>query len=459
VQLIKARDPTAVAHVEEITPQLNGNPSSKLLYAAIYNTVNHQAAFDFWRYTGTGVSSRFAESVVKDFQTLVAHPAAVEPQKNSSDRISYEEDVYSQTIRQRICQLLQRASLRPDISNRVTPTDIYLYPTGMSAIYHCCHMLNSWRHTESVVFGFLYELTPRVLEIYSRSSRFFGLGTEEELSQLEEHLKLEYAAGRSIQSLWCECPSNPLLHSVNFIRLRQLADTYGFVIIVDETIGTFANIDMLPIADILVTSLSKSFSGNADVMGGSIVLNPVSAFYDNFNCIMSTTYVPHLHVLDAAVLELNSRLFLPRAAMMNKTAKHLVGLLSSLAALPGSILTKVYHPSILASRVNYDPNLRKSTSEFDPSHGALFTLEFESENAASVFFDNLEIHKGPSLGACVTLAQPYVQTVFAREKEWAASYGLHETIIRISVGLEDPVSLAREFRKAFNIANRTKSHH
>jgi cystathionine gamma-synthase len=459
VQLIKSQNPTAVAHIEEVVLRLNESSSSRLLYAAIYDTVNLQAALDFWRFTGTGISSRFAESCVKELHTLVTVPAALEPQKNPNDRMLDEEDVHSQTIRQRICGLLQRASLRPDISNRVTPADVYLYPTGMSAIYHCIRMLNSWRLAESVVFGFLYELTPKLLEIYSQSFRFFGLGTEEELSQLEKHLEFEYASGRSIQSIWCECPSNPLLHSVNFIRLRQLANIYGFIIIIDETIGTFANVDLLPVADILVTSLSKSFSGNADVMGGSIVLNPASAFYENLKHIMSTTHVQELFVLDAAVLELNSRLFLPRAAMMNRTAYHLVDLLSSFAALPDSIITKIYHPSKLTSRGNYDPHLRKSTSEFIPSHGALFTIEFESENAASIFFDNLEIHKGPSLGASATLAQPYVQTVFAREKEWAASYGLDETIIRISVGLEDPVSLARAFRRAFSIANWTKSGH
>lgn len=58
-------------------------------------------------------------------------------------------------------------------------------------------------------------------------------------------------------------------------------------------------------------------------------------------------------------------------------------------------------------------------------------------STATAFFDALNIHKGPSLGAQYTLAQPYVQTVFQKEKAWAATYGLKETIVRISVGLED----------------------
>lgn len=52
------------------------------------------------------------------------------------------------------------------------------------------------------------------------------------------------------------------------MKLRQLADEYGFVIVVDETIGSFANIEVLPLADIVVSSLSKVFSGETNVLGG-----------------------------------------------------------------------------------------------------------------------------------------------------------------------------------------------
>lgn len=100
--------------------------------------------------------------------------------------------------------------------------------------------------------------------------------------------------------------------------------------------------------------------------------------------------------------------------------------------------------------------MRHDSPEFTPGYGGLFTLEFEEEKAASTFFNTLEVHKGPSLGITVTLAQPYVQTVFANDKVWAASYGLSETIVRISVGLEDQKSLARAFKKALKFADCTK---
>ena len=100
--------------------------------------------------------------------------------------------------------------------------------------------------------------------------------------------------------------------------------------------------------------------------------------------------------------------------------------------------------------------MRAPTAEFVPGYGGLFTLEFESVITAATFFDAVNIHKGPSLGAAVSIAQPYVQTVFTREKPWAASYGLKESIVRISVGMENHEDLGKEFLRALRLADRFK---
>jgi cystathionine gamma-synthase len=50
--------------------------------------------------------------------------------------------------------------------------------------------------------------------------------------------------------------------------LRELADKYDFLIVIDETIGNFANIAVLEVSDIVVSSLTKVFSGDSNVMGG-----------------------------------------------------------------------------------------------------------------------------------------------------------------------------------------------
>lgn len=98
--------------------------------------------------------------------------------------------------------------------------------------------------------------------------------------------------------------------------------------------------------------------------------------------------------------------------------------------------------------------MRPSTQDFVSGHGGLFTLEFKSVKVAAAFFDASSVHKGPSFGANITLLQPYVQTVFFNQKAWAMEYGLSESIIRVSVGLEEEGELLACFNTAMREADR-----
>ena len=68
--------------------------------------------------------------------------------------------------------------------------------------------------------------------------------------------------------MFTEFPGNPLLKSPDLRRIRELADKYHFVVVIDETVGNFLNVNVLPYADIVVSSLTKVFSGDSNVMGG-----------------------------------------------------------------------------------------------------------------------------------------------------------------------------------------------
>lgn len=75
-------------------------------------------------------------------------------------------------------------------------------------------------------------------------------------------------SGQRIQALFCEMPSNIRLTCPNIDRIRSLADKYDFIVACDETAGNFVNIDILPQVDILMSSLTKMFSGASNVTGG-----------------------------------------------------------------------------------------------------------------------------------------------------------------------------------------------
>jgi cystathionine beta-lyase/cystathionine gamma-synthase len=122
---------------------------------------------------------------------------------------------------------------------------------------------------------FPYIDTLKITEKFGPGSQFYGFGSAEELDDLEKRLE----GGERFLALFTEFPGNPLLRSPDLERIRHLADKYDFCVVVDETIGNFINVNVLPYADVVVSSLTKVFSGDSNVMGGGQVF-PLSLLHD-----------------------------------------------------------------------------------------------------------------------------------------------------------------------------------
>ena len=154
---------------------------------------------------------------------------------------------------------------------------------------------------------------------------FLGHGDAGDIAALEDLL----AGGERIGGLFCELPSNPLLRTPDLARLRELGDLHNFPIIVDDSIAGFANIDVLRKggADILVSSLTKQFSGSNNVMGGSLVLNSNSPLHGMLHARLQRDFEPLLYKSDAAVLLSGSSDFEARAKTSNANAMMLVDML------------------------------------------------------------------------------------------------------------------------------------
>jgi cystathionine gamma-synthase len=159
--------------------------------------------------------------------------------------------------------------------------------------------------------------TLKILQKWGPGCYFYGFASDEDLESLETLLK----SGEKILSLFCEFPSNPLLVTPNLQRIRQLADEYEFHVVVDETIGNFINVVVLDCADIVVSSLTKIFSGDANVMGGSLTLNPHRKYYSKLKVTLSVMYEDVCWVQDAVFLERNSRDFIARIHRINANAE------------------------------------------------------------------------------------------------------------------------------------------
>ncbi|KAN0061412.1 Cystathionine gamma-synthase [Thecaphora frezii] len=431
----------------------------------------------------------------------VATAVDVDDEKLASDLTTYVEERYGrnlpkgsaaqakQALRRRIAGTLLSDRGEPEgaeaapsnatgetsrTGTGVTEEHVYLYPTGMASIFHA-HQLAMHAQTlddpdaavgKSVCFGFPYTDTLKILQKWGPGCHFYGNGLDTDLDELEKLLEAQRdgTAGEApMLALFCEFPSNPLLRSPDLVRIRSLADRYGFVVVVDETIGNFVNVEVLPYADVLVSSLTKVFSGDANVMGGSLVLNPHSKHFARLQRALQQRYEDLFFDEDALFLERNSRDFVKRIVQIDENTRALTEMLWRLKE-QGAAIKMIYYPRFVA-RHNYEKCRRKRAflpgaemgsgdEERGGGYGGLFSITFHRIEASRAFYDSLRCAKGPSLGTNYTLASPYTILAHYTELDWAQRYGVESGLVRISVGLEDKDELLDMFRSSIEQAEK-----
>ena len=302
-------------------------------------------------------------------------------------------------------------------------------------------MLEARGPMKSISFGFPYVDTLKILEKFGPGCVFYGNGESEDLDDLESRLE----SGERFLALFCEFPGNPMLKCPDLQRIRKLADKYDFGVVVDETIGNFINVHVLPYADVVVSSLTKIFSGECNVMGGSTILNPRGRYYQSLKKVAEVEYEDNCWAEDAIFLERNSRHFVSRIERINENADLICDILRA-----HPLVQDVYYPKYNPSRQFYD-----ACRTPNGGYGGLLSFTFKKMEQAIAFYDRLETAKGPSLGTNFTLVSPYVILAHFLELDWAAQFGVPGDLIRISVGLEDAEDLTSRFAIALKAAEET----
>ena len=312
--------------------------------------------------------------------------------------------------------------------------DVYLFPSGMAAVARAVAVAQHLAPgRKSGQLGFPYVDVFKVQAVDGPGAHLFTQGCEADLEALAKLL-----TDSQLSAVVNETPGNPLLQSTDLPRLAELLRGHGTPLIIDDTTGTFANVDALPHADMVVTSLTKAFSGTGDVMAGSLLLNARGAHYAELKAWLEEVHEDLLWAEDAAVLERNSRDFPERMTQINETAEALCDFLHAHPAVE-----KLLYPKYI-DQAQYD-----LTKKPGGGYGGLFSMVLKDGAVnAPRFFDALRVSKGPSLGNNFTLACPYVLLAHYGELEWVRSCGVSPNLVRVSVGLEAADDLIARFDAA-----------
>ncbi|GKT42070.1 cystathionine gamma-synthase [Colletotrichum spaethianum] len=430
------------------------------LYLVTYPMPKTPGVIGAWQNPGIGVSIRLAEKLLQDIETL--KEVNVEMGSPPPPTKYLPEGEAHGKLRERITGLLHRAAVDHE-KVKAESKDVFLYSTGMAAIFAAHKTVLEYRPGAVAILGVAFHSTVHYIQESSpHGYKHFGPVDAKGLDGFESWLDEEAAMGRDVSYVITEFPSNPLLASIDIGRLKKLlqAEKHKFILVLDDTLGSFANIDVLSESDILVSSLTKSFSGYANVLGGSVVLNPLSPHYSVLSSLWFKTFHNELFVGDAEVLLSNSEDYLQRTAVLNQNAAAMANHLHAHAKNPSSPILRVLYPPLLPDYETYKARLRKPTSDLpEPGAGCLLSIDFDSIAAARAFYDQLAFYPGPHLGAHRTLSFAYNMLAFGRDPDEAAyhrSYGILEETVRISAGLEDAQDLLDTLDDALAVAQETK---
>jgi cystathionine gamma-synthase len=319
-----------------------------------------------------------------------------------------------------------RAALAPLLAG-VKPADILVAASGMNAVDAGIAAVDAVQRprgrTAWIQLGWLYVDSTRLFE-KARDARHHFVADVRDLAAVERLL----AAG-NVAGVFTEVPNNPQLETADIPALRALCDKHSAKLLLDPSSVGLASVDVLPFADIVVSSLTKYAGSEGDVMAGLLAVHPARA--DAAELLdLSRRRLEPLHALDLAVLASQVGRMADVTARLSATAAELARRLAA-------------HPAVARVRTADQGTTSAAYRRLArPGAGAGSLITVELRGDMRRVYDRLAVAKGPSFGLRFTLAAPFLWLAHFEEvtteegRAHIRAAGLDPDLLRISVGLE-----------------------
>ncbi|WP_345829735.1 cystathionine gamma-synthase [Erwinia sp. HDF1-3R] len=309
--------------------------------------------------------------------------------------------------------------------------------TGMSAIFLVC-----------TVFLKPGDLLIAPHDCYGGSYRLFdslskrGAWRVKFVDQNDE-VALEAALAEKPKLVLIESPSNPLLRVVDIAAIAKAAREAGAVSVVDNTFLSPALQNPLALgADLVLHSCTKYLNGHSDVVAGVVIAKDPAlvtelAWWANNIGVTGAAF-------DSYLLLRGLRTLAPRMAAAQRNAQAIIDYLKQ-----QPLVKKLYHPS-LPENAGHQIAVKQQKG-----FGAMLSFELDGdENTLRTFLKALELFTlAESLGGVESLiSHTATMTHAGMSAEARAAAGISETLLRVSVGIEDHEDLIADLDNAFQIA-------
>lgn len=318
--------------------------------------------------------------------------------------------------------------------------DVLICASGMNAFYAGFRAVEEAQaargRTQWLQIGWLYLDSGCILQKFLGPER--SLDCCYDATDTEALIQRVEACGDSLACVVIECPTNPLVQVADLKRVYAAVRRAGGMLMVDPSIASVYNVNVLPHADILVTSLTKYAAHEGDVMIGALALNPDSPHYGDLVLRTSSFYQPP-YARDLGRLAVQMEKAPKVVAQMNANARELAAFLRT-------------HPGIKKVCFGGDAQHFPAVAQSADSGGSVITVELVGEMER--FYDALELMKGPSFGTDFTLVCPFMYLAHYdlvtgdAGRKFLRSVEIDPELIRISVGTEPIDAITQVFARA-----------
>jgi len=314
-------------------------------------------------------------------------------------------------------------------------TDADLFPAncGMNAMHAAFRAVSAVQaprgRTVWLQLGWLYLDTIAILQKFTeRPSDYVYV---RDVTDLDSLRRIFAAHGDRIAGVIAEVPTNPLIQTPDLPAIAGLCRRHGARLIVDPSMSSVFALNVLPHADIVVSSLTKYSASEGDLTAGLAAVNPASPEASALRTGLAGIIEP-LYARDAARLAWQVGQTQEVLARINASTPKVVAFLEKHPAVK-----EVFWALQPAGRDNYLKLARTPDAT-----GGMITFTLKEAGALEKCYDRLRLPKGPSFGMKTTLICPFMYlahydlvTTPAGLAELAASK-LDPDLLRLCVGTE-----------------------
>ncbi len=309
------------------------------------------------------------------------------------------------------------------------------FGSGLAAIDAIIKLLNPGDEVISTndLYGGSYRIFTKIFAKYNIKFHFVDMSDLNNISKL---------ISTKTKMLWTETPTNPMLNIVDISALSKVAKKHNLIFVVDNTFATpYLQRPIEQGADIVMHSLTKYMGGHSDVVMGAIVCNDDDIAEKLYFIQNSCGAVPG--PMDSFLVLRGIKTLHVRMQRHCDNAKEIAEFLNKHPKIQ-----TVYYPGLTTHKNHEIAKLQMK----DFGGMMSFSLKGDKLDDAIKIVSNTHFFTlAESLGGVESLCgHPATMTHAAIPKEERLKSGVTDSLIRLSVGIEDVDDLIYDLKSSLN---------